>query len=55
MSDRPEWKKALQEPNALAWIGLFVLVVVIGAGTLYFSEPPASGDRPHSVITRAVR
>ena len=38
MSDLPEWKKLLQEPNAIGWIGFFLLVVAIGAGTLYFHK-----------------
>jgi hypothetical protein len=38
MSDMPAWKKALQEPNAIGWIGLFILVIAIGAGTLYFGS-----------------
>ena len=49
MADIPEWKKVLQEPNAMGWIGLMVLVVLIGFGTLYFggqdkpeADPPVS-------------
>ena len=42
MSDLPEWKKLLQEPNAIGWIGFFLLVVAIGAGTLYFHGTPAA-------------
>jgi hypothetical protein len=30
------WKEALQEPNAVGWIALIILVIVIGAGALYF-------------------
>ena len=36
MSDKPEWKRALQEPNAIAWVMLIILVIAIGVGTLYF-------------------
>jgi hypothetical protein len=52
MSERqPAWKEALKEPNAIGWIGLIVLVVVIGFGALYFgdsssrntSDPPRAG------------
>jgi hypothetical protein len=46
MSDVPEWKKALQEPNSIAWIGLFILVVVIGIGALYFGGNDAAGPKP---------
>lgn len=48
MSDLPEWKKLLQEPNAIGWIGFFLLVVAIGAGTLYFHEvrPPVPQGHP---------
>jgi hypothetical protein len=53
MSDLPEWKKALREPNALAWIGLFILVVVIGVGSLYFSGIDAPGPKPE--LTHATR
>ena len=47
MSDLPEWKKLLQEPNAIGWIGFFLLVVAIGAGTLYFHKvSPAPQSHP---------
>jgi hypothetical protein len=36
MADTPEWKKVLREPNAIAWIGFFILVVTIGFAALYF-------------------
>lgn len=37
MSERqPVWKQALQEPNAIGWIGLMVLVIAIGFGAVYF-------------------
>jgi hypothetical protein len=36
MTDMPAWKKVLQEPNAIGWIGLIILVIIIGAGTVYF-------------------
>jgi len=35
MSHNPFWKKALEEPNAVGWIVLLILVVAIGAGLLY--------------------
>jgi hypothetical protein len=35
------WKEALKEPNAIGWIGFFILMVLIGFGALYF-------DRGHS-------
>jgi hypothetical protein len=37
MPDDPAWKRALREPNAIAWIALFLLVIAIGAGSIYFS------------------
>ncbi len=42
MPDDPAWKRALREPNAIVWIALFLVVVAIGAGSLYFggAEPP---------------
>ena len=47
MSDLPERKKLLQEPNAIGWIGFFLLVVAIGEGTLYFHEVrPTSQSHP---------
>ena len=47
MSDLPEWKKLMQEPNAIGWIGFFLLVVAIGAGTLYFHEvSPVAHSHP---------
>jgi len=41
MAEKPVWKKALQEPNAIGWIGFFLLVVAIGAATLYFGGDTA--------------
>ena len=50
MSDMPAWKKALQEPNAIGWIGLFILVIAIGIGTLYFG-----GNGPADAPTQVTR
>lgn len=36
MANMPAWKRVLQEPNAIGWIGLIILVIIIGAGTVYF-------------------
>ncbi len=53
MADTPAWKKALQEPNAIGWIGLFILVIAIGIGTLYFGgSGPAEGP---AAVTHAAR
>jgi hypothetical protein len=53
MSDTPAWKKALQEPNAIGWIGFFILVIAIGIGTLYFGgNGPAEAPAP---VTHAAR
>jgi hypothetical protein len=46
----PGWKSVLREPHALGWIGLIVLVILIGFGALYFggngssdnAQPPAN-------------
>ena len=48
MADMPVWKKALQEPNAIGWIGLIILVIAIGFGTLYFGggHDPAEAPAP---------
>ena len=49
MSGKSEWRKALREPNAMGWIGFFVLVVVIGAATLIFGPAPErKGPKPAS-------
>jgi hypothetical protein len=46
MANVPEWKKALQEPNAIGWIGFFILVILIGIGTLYFGGRSHEPDQP---------
>jgi hypothetical protein len=46
MADLPEWKKALQEPNAIGWIGLIILVIAIGAGALYFGGGHDNANTP---------
>ena len=43
MSEKPGWKKALSESNAIGWIGFLLLVIAIGAGTLYFGSSSGSG------------
>lgn len=54
MSELPAWKRALQEPNALGWIGLFLLVIAIGTVTLWHggdksrqAGPPAGMVQNH--------
>jgi len=42
MADIPPWRRVLEEPNALGWIGFLVLVVAIGIGALYWG--PGKGD-----------
>jgi hypothetical protein len=42
---QPGWRQALQEPNAIGWIGLIIVVIAIGFGAVYFNGgngPPAS-------------
>jgi hypothetical protein len=43
---RPGWRKALKEPNAIGWIGFFLLVIAIGFGTLYFGGTSGTADHP---------
>ncbi len=57
MSDKPEWKqslhKAMQEPHAIGWIGLFVLVIVDWGRRAVFHQPPfALGRAGFSVEPR---
>jgi hypothetical protein len=40
MSAKSEWKKALQETNALGWIAFLLLVIAIGVGTIMFGGNP---------------
>jgi cytochrome c biogenesis factor len=42
MSDKPEWKKALRESNALGWIAFLLVVIAIGVGTIMFGGAPVS-------------
>ena len=46
MPDMPAWKKALQEPNAIGWIGLIILVIAVGVGTLYFGDRHDQAEAP---------
>jgi hypothetical protein len=50
----PVWKKALQEPNAIGWIGLFILVVAIGIGSLFLggARDPVG---PPALVNHAAR
>jgi hypothetical protein len=54
MSDTPEWKRVLREPNAIGWIGLIILVIAIGFGTLYFGggHDQAKAPAPTTHATR---
>jgi hypothetical protein len=54
MADLHAWKKVLQEPNAIGWIGLIILVIAIGAGTLYFGGGHGQAEAP-AWVTHAVR
>jgi hypothetical protein len=47
MSELPAWKKALQEPNAIAWIAFFFLVLAIGFGSVYFGGSEPAGQASH--------
>jgi hypothetical protein len=55
MADTPEWKKVLQEPNAIGWIGLMILVIAIGIGTLYFGGNGHDQAKPPTTVTHATR
>ena len=39
MSDKPQWKKALREPNVLVWIAFLLLALGVGVGTMMFGGP----------------
>jgi|AP12_2_1047962.scaffolds.fasta_scaffold162093_2 hypothetical protein len=54
MSDTPEWKKVLREPNAIGWIGFFTLVIAIGFATLYFGGRHDQAKAPDTA-THAAR
>jgi len=41
VSAKSEWRKALQETNALGWIAFMLLVIGIGIWTIFFSATPA--------------
>jgi hypothetical protein len=49
MRDMPAWKMVLPEPNAIGWIALIILVIVIGAGALYFGGGHDQADNPAPV------
>jgi len=38
MSEPTGWRKTMQEPHAIGWIGLIVVVLVIGVGALIFGR-----------------
>jgi hypothetical protein len=44
MAEVPEWRKALQERNAIGWIGFMLLVLAIGFGSLFFGGS-SPGDK----------
>ena len=46
MADSSAWKKVLQDPKAMGWIGLIVVAVLIGLGTLYYAGPDKAQDVP---------
>jgi hypothetical protein len=55
MSDTPEWKKVLREPNAIGWIGFFILVIAIGFAMLYFGGGGHDQAKPLTPVTHAAR
>jgi len=55
MSDTPEWKKVLREPNAIGWIGFFILVIAIGFAALYFGGGGHDPAKPTAPVTHAAR
>ena len=42
MTEKPDWRKAVRELNAIGWIAFLVLVFAIGVGTIMFSGSPIS-------------
>ena len=47
MADMPGWRKALREPNAVAWIAFFFLVLAIGFGSAYWGGSGPGGPAAH--------
>ena len=43
------WKEVLKEPNAIGWIGLIIVVIAIGVGTVYFSGD--NSEKPSQLTT----
>ena len=39
MSDKPQWKKALREPNVPVWIAFLLMALGVGVGTMMFGGP----------------
>jgi hypothetical protein len=46
MSDKPGWKDAMKEPNAIGWIAFLILMIGIGFGTVYFGADKTGSDAP---------
>jgi hypothetical protein len=55
MTETPEWKKALREPNAIGWIGFFLLVVAIGVGTIFFGGGSGGSGPAKAPFNHAAR
>jgi hypothetical protein len=48
-SDKPGWRGAFREPNAIGWIAFLILMIGIGVGTIYFG-----GDMPASKLPKPI-
>ena len=48
MSEPTGWRKTLQEPHAIGWIGLIVVVLVIGVGALMFGGADSNDAAQHA-------
>ena len=46
MPNISELKKVLQDPKAIGWIGLMVVAMLIGLGTLYYGGRDNAKDGP---------
>ncbi len=55
MANSTAWKKVLQDPKAMGWIGLIVVAVLIGLGTLYYGGPRQSPGCAAGGPRRAIR
>jgi hypothetical protein len=55
MAEEPAWKKALQETNAIGWIGFVILIVAIAVGSILWGpeHPSGKGAKPETTSQAA--